>query len=128
MQASLPLGLHAHYNQGLFADHYLDHPERLQALDEWRQATGIEAAFGKITHLYSDNVVHFNRRTNEHQTEHDFIRPVLNLLWREQRSGDCYQVQVTIPTVDVRRQPDYAFFRTGQERRDADTRKGSLDY
>jgi hypothetical protein len=128
MQASLPLGLHPHNNQGLFADHYLDHPERLQALDEWRQATGIEEAFRKIAHLYSDNAVHFNKRTNEHQTEHDFIRPMLNLLWREQRSGDCYQVQVTIPTVDVRRQPDYAFFRTAQERRDADTRKGSLDY
>jgi hypothetical protein len=97
-------------------------------LDQWKQATGIEAAFGKIAHLYSDNAVHFNKRTNEHQTEHDFIRPVLNLLWREQRSGDCYQVQVTIPTADVRRQPDYAFFRTAQERRDADTRKGSLDY
>ncbi len=127
MQASLPLGLHTHNNQGLFADHYLDHPERLQALDEWRQATGIEEAFRKIAHLYSDKAVHFNRRTNEHQTEHEFIRPVLNLLWREQRSGDCYQVQVD-SAADVRRQPDYAFFRTVQERRAADTRKGSLDY
>jgi hypothetical protein len=53
---------------------------------------------------------------------------VLNLLWREQRAGDCYQVQVTIPNVDVRRQPDYAFFRTAQDRRDAEARKGSLDY
>jgi len=30
--------------------------------------------------------------------------------------------------VDVRRQPDYAFFRTAQARIEADTRKGSLDY
>ena len=112
MQASLPLGLRAHHNQGLFADHYLDNPERLQALDEWRQATGAEETFQKIAHLYSDKAVHFTKRTNESQTEHDFIRPVLNLLWREQRADDCYQVQVAIPTVDVRRQPDYAFFRT----------------
>jgi hypothetical protein len=128
MQASLSLGPRAHNNQGLFADHYLDHPERLHALDEWRQATGVEEAFRRIAHLYSDKAAHFNKRINEHQTEHDFIRPVLNLLWREQRAGDCYQVQVTIPNVDVRRQPDYAFFRTAQDRRDAETRKGSLDY
>ncbi|MBI3330267.1 MAG: hypothetical protein HYZ81_26610 [Nitrospinae bacterium] len=90
MQASLPLGLRAHNNQGLFADHYLDNSERLQALEEWRQATGTEEAFQKIAHLYSEKAVHFNNRTNEPQTEHDFIRPVLNLLWREQRPGDCY--------------------------------------
>ena len=77
MQASLSLGLRAHNNQGLFADHYLDHLERLQALDEWRQATGIDEAFRKIAHLYSDKAAHFNKRINEHQTEHDVIRPVL---------------------------------------------------
>jgi hypothetical protein len=128
MQGSLPLEFHAHNNQGLFADHYLDHPERLQALDEWRQATGVEEAFHQIAHLYNEKAAHFNKRTNEHQTEHDFIRPVLNLLWHDQRAGDCYQVQVTIPPADVRRQPDYAFFRTAQERHDAEARKGSLDY
>jgi hypothetical protein len=128
MQASLPLGLRAHNNQGLFADHYLDHPERLQTLDAWRQATGVEEALRKMTQLYSDRAAHFNRRINEYQTEHDFIQPVLNLLWREQRAGDCYQVQVSIPNADVRRQPDYAFFRMAQDRRDAEPRKGSFDY
>jgi hypothetical protein len=97
-------------------------------LDEWKQVTGVEEAFRKIVHLYSDKAIHFNRRINESQTEHEFIRPVINLLWHEQRAGDCYQVQVTIPNVDVRRQPDYAFFRTAQDRRDAEARKGSLDY
>jgi hypothetical protein len=35
---------------------------------------------------------------------------------------------VTIPNVDVRRQPDYAFFRIAQDQGDAEARKGSLDY
>lgn len=128
IQPSLPLELRAHHNQGLFAEHYLNNPDRLQALDECRQARGVEDAFRTIAHLYRDKAAHFHKRTNESQTEHDFIQPVLSLLWGEQRSGDCYQVQVSIPNVDVRRQPDYAFFRTAQARINADARKGSLDY
>jgi hypothetical protein len=65
-----------------------------------------------------------NNRTNEAQTEHDLIRPLLDLLWGE----GAYQVQVTIPNVDSRRQPDYAFFNSRAERMDADVLKGKLEY
>ncbi len=35
MQASLPLSFAMHNNRGLFADHFLNSPERLQSLVEW---------------------------------------------------------------------------------------------
>jgi hypothetical protein len=73
---------------GLFADHYLDHPDRLQVLEEWRQAAGVEETFQQIAQLYAQHAARFNSRTNEAQTEHDFIQPVLNLLWRDQRATE----------------------------------------
>ena len=114
----------AHLNQGLFADHFLEDPARLRDLAEWKEADGAEEVFQGITLLYHQHAVRFNKQTNEAQTEHDFIQPLLNLIW----GGSCYQVQVTIPNVDGRRQPDYAFFRTDEERQAADQRKGTLEY
>ncbi len=53
---------------------------------------------------------------------------MLDILWKENASGDCYEVQVNIPNVDARRQPDYAFFRTASDLNNAEARKGTLDY
>lgn len=127
VQGVLPLERHDPYNnRGLFADHYLR--ERLKDLDEWKQATGVAEAFEHIRTLYTQQKARLNDRTNEAQTERDFIQPILNFLWKEQQEGDCYQVQVSIPSVHGRPQPDYAFFRSAQERQEADQHKGSLDY
>jgi len=124
VEQSLPLDCSNYTNRNLFAEHFLSHPQRLRAMEEWKQDKGWEKAFERIGHLYRKHAVRFNSHTNEAQTEKDFICPVLDVLW-----GDgCYQVQVNIPNVEGRRQPDYAFFRSPEERRQADTRKGSLEY
>ena len=125
LQPSLPFdNLKAHNNTGLFADHFLNTPERLHAMQEWNQAAGIKNAFEQIANLYQQQARRFSERTNESQTEEGFIRPVLNLLW----SNTCYQVQVRIPTVNNQRQPDYAFFRSPEARLEADSRLGTMDY
>ncbi len=68
MQASLPLSFAMH-NRGLFADHFLNSPERLQSMVEWRQASGVAEAFKHIRQLYAERVAHFTSKTNEDQTE-----------------------------------------------------------
>lgn len=81
-------------------------------------------ALERIRKIYRKHASRFNSHTNEAQTERDFIRPVLDVLW----GSGCYQVQAPIPNVEGRRQPDYAFFRTAEVRQEADKRKGSLEY
>jgi hypothetical protein len=66
-------------NKGLFADNYLEN--RLKEEPEWQSADGVEDAFQAIKKLYEQKAAHFTARTNEAQTEHDFIKPVLDLLW-----------------------------------------------
>jgi hypothetical protein len=113
-------------NRGLFADHFLEH--RLQQLDEWKAADGLDDAFQAIQKLYRENAAEFTDDTNEPQTEHDFIQPVLDLLWRERGAGDCYRVQVVIPNLDGHRQPDYAFFRSTKDRSTAQKLLGKIEY
>ena len=48
VQNLLPLGFHPHNNQGLFAGHYLNAPARLKAMDQWKQAAGVDEAFDQI--------------------------------------------------------------------------------
>src|SRR5205085_2277861 len=98
-------------------------PQRLRSMPEWQQAAGLTVAFRRISELFSQRATLLNR-ANEAQTESDFIRPLLDILW----GNESYQVQPSIPNVDVRRQPDYAFFRTAAERDAAQPRLGALDY
>ncbi|MCE5215477.1 hypothetical protein LLH03_00480, partial [bacterium] len=113
-------------NHDLFADHYLE--QRIQDLDAWQNPDGLEEAFSALQSLYQGTATRFTDATNEAQTEHDFIQPVLNLLWGQDQPGDCYQVQVSIPNVDTRRQPDYAFFRAAEERQSAQPHLGDAQY
>lgn len=113
-------------NRGLFADHFLEY--RLSDLDEWKAADGLDDAFQAVLKLYRESAAEFTDDTNEPQTEHDFIQPVLDLLWRERRAGDCYRVQVVIPNLDGHRQPDYAFFRSTKDRSAAQKRLGRIEY
>ena len=117
-QPFLGFDMDAFQNRGLFANHYLK--DRLPKREEWKAPAGIDESFDAILSLYNERAVHFSEKTNEPQTERDFIRPVLDVLWREDMPGDSYEVQVTIPNVDKRRQPDFAFFRTPQYRQDAE--------
>lgn len=109
-------------NQGLFADHFLR--DRLVDLEEWKNPAGLESAFQQIKRVYHQCSSYFTQQTNEAQTEHDFIQPVLDILWGK----DCYQVQVTIPNLDVRHQPDYAFFPSANHRQEAEPHKGTIEY
>jgi len=109
-------------NKGLFADHYL--VERLRSLPEWTDAKGVDEVLQKIAELYSKNASQFTKNTNEPQTEKEFIQPVLDVLWGK----DCYKVQVTIPNVDSRRQPDYAFFRSPEDSKPAQPHLGKIEY
>lgn len=124
-QISLALG-EPFANRGLFADHFLS--DRIGELEQWKSAEGLSEAFAAIDKLYREKASRFRTTTNESQTERDFVRPVLDILWKENEPGDCYEVQVNIPNVDARRQPDYGFFRTAADRNNAENRKGTLDY
>jgi hypothetical protein len=120
-----PLDCPSYENHGLFADHYLREPQRLRAMEEWKQPTAsLEEARDKIVRLYRKHASRFNSHTNEAQTEKHFICPVLDLLW----GANCYEVQPPIPNVEGRRQSDYGFFRTAEEKQEADKHKGSLEY
>jgi len=122
VEQSLPLDCGEYQNRGLFADHFLR--ERLKERDEWTLATGVEDAFTKIADLCRRCTSRFNGRTNEAQTEKHFIRPVLDLLW----GTECYDVQSTVPKKKHPQQPDYAFFRTDEERQEAEKHKGRPEY
>lgn len=114
-------------NRGLFADHFLK--TRLAQLPGWSADAGLQQAFEALRALYRSRAVKFGDHTNEAQTEDDFIKPVLNVLWGEAAPGDCFQVQVSIPGIGVnRRQPDYALFRNAADRSAADALAGTLDY
>ncbi len=87
MQTHLALGDQFN-NRGLFADHFLNDPQQhlLKALPEWQQADGLDAAWKAIEKLFRDKAARFTANTNEAQTERDFVRPVLDILW----GGDSY--------------------------------------
>ena len=112
-------------NRGLFADNYLEN--HLPNLSNWEDVAGLDDALQAIRRLYREKSGSLPDM-NESQTEHDFIQPVLNILWQEANPGDCYQVQVSIPNLDARRQPDYGLFRFAAERQDADSRLKTIEY
>jgi len=107
-------------NTGLFADHFLEH--RLPELPEWQAADDVAEVFSRVKMLFEERAAQFTGDTNEAQTENDFIRPVLDILW----GHECYQVQAEIPNADARRVPDYAFSVGAEDRDAAQKRVGSL--
>ena len=119
-------GWEACFNRGLFADHFLEH--RLPDMPEWRAADELEEAFKVLQKRYRQHAVRFSKKTNEAQTEHDFVQPVLDILWRDREPGDCYEVQVRIPNLDADRQPDYAFFRAAADHESAAPKVGTMDF
>jgi len=112
-------------NRNLFADNYLKH--HLAGLPGWQEYRGLDDSFAAIKRLYNERAGSL-ADANESQTEHDFIRPILDILWQEESPGDCYQVQVVIPNLNGHRQPDYALFRRAEDRVAADALRGQVDY
>ena len=94
------LAFPAHYNQQLFADHYLN--EVLPDRPAW-QALAAEAqpVMDQIAVILSSYVP----STNERQTEDDLICPVLRLL------GHDFELQAPLRTPENVKSPDYVFYR-----------------
>jgi len=112
-------------NKSLFADNFLK--ERLSDLPEWTATDRLDESLRAIQSLYREKAARLSR-SSEPQTEREFIRPILDILWGEEGPGDCYEVQPPLPNVDSHRWPDFAFFRSSADRESAEPRKGTLEY
>lgn len=121
-QTMLDLGLEVHVNRGLFADHYLE--DILPSLQVWQCDDEAEAVLKKLRDIYERHATKFTGKTNEAQTEDDFVKPVLDVLWDK----NSYQVQCNIKTPDGVSRTDYGFFRDADTRDKADALKGSPQF
>ena len=98
--AQLPLTGRPHRNQQLFSDHYLD--VVLPMLPQWQsQRENAVRLLAEVQRIFAD----FVPSTNEAQTEHEFIRPVLEAL------GHTFEVQPALHTPGNVKRPDYIFYR-----------------
>ena len=88
-------------NQSLFSNYYLD--SLIVGQPQWAGTPNIESDYAAIKELF-DAVAPNAEHLNEAQTEHEFIRPVLNQL------GHVFEVQPTLHTSQGAKVPDYAFF------------------
>ena len=97
---------------GLFSEHYVDiKGERLPETDLYKHLTPPDEIREEIKRLY-DDVKNTVDNKKESQLEHEFIRPVLDVL------GFHYIVDVTTPAGS----PDYAIFPDDGSRSSADAR------
>lgn len=107
-------------NRNLFSAHFLKEllpKDESWAVDEDKVRLAIQAALN----LYAprkEELPHLN----EAQLEQEFVRPLLESL------GHVFQVQPSLPTSEGVRRPDYAFFATSEDKRQARKQKGKLDY
>ena len=112
------------HNRGLFATHFLAKEKGLQDMPEWRDDDGVDEAKAKIRKLIEERAINLSSATNEPQTEHDLIQPILDVLW----GTGSYEVQPRLPAVDEERQPDYAFFLSPQACQEAKPALGTMEY
>lgn len=107
-------------NRNLFSDHFLK--ELLPKDESWAvDEDKVRVAMQGTLHLYArrkEDLPHLN----EAQLEQEFVRPLLESL------DHVFQVQPSLPTSQGVRRPDYAFFATREEKRQARKHKGKLDY
>ena len=98
-------------NRNLFSDHFL---KKLPTQDEsWQvDEDRLKLAMQAAANLYAGRDEEW-ARSNESQLEDKLVRPMLGKL--EHR----FEVQTSLPTVEGRRWPDYAFFATDEDRREA---------
>lgn len=107
-------------NRNLFSDHFLR--ELLPDDESWVvDEDKLRLATQATLNLYApraDELPHLN----EAQLEQEFVRPLLESL------GHVFQVQPSLPTPEGVRRPDYAFFATREDKRQAGKHKGKIDY
>ena len=109
----LPSGVH---NSSLFSDYFL---VELVREDPFFQRATREAAgvFEEIRALHK-HVKFRLPEANEAETEHLFIRPVLDILgWK-----DLYTLQPSVPSYEGTRRPDFCFFASTEDLEDAEHR------
>jgi hypothetical protein len=102
MSASqLPLALaQRHHNRQLFADRYLD--ETLPRRNTWLDLVDAAApVLAQVRALFDA----FTPSSNEAQTEHELVRPVLAAL------GHTFEIQAALRTPKGTKKPDYLFYR-----------------
>ena len=92
-------------NQSLFSNYYLD--SLIVEQPQWTDTPNIESDYAATKELFN-TVAPNAEHLNEAQTEHEFIRPVLNQL------GHVFEVQPSLQTSQGTRVPDYAFFASGE--------------
>ena len=99
--SQLPLALaQRHYNRQLFADRYLD--DTLPSRPAWHAL--VDAATPVLKQVQA-LMAAFVPSSNEAQTEHDLVRPVLTAL------GHTFEVQAALRTPKGTKKPDYLFYR-----------------
>lgn len=107
-------------NRNLFSDHFLR--ELLPEDESWAvDDDKVRLAMQATLNLYAPRKEEFPD-LNEAQLEQEFVRPMLESL------GHVFQVQPSLPTSEGVRRPDYAFFATREDKRQAGKHKGKLDY
>ncbi|MFN8470236.1 MAG: Eco57I restriction-modification methylase domain-containing protein [Caldilineaceae bacterium] len=105
-QAQPPLLLaQRHYNHQLFADRYLD--VTLPGRTAWRGLLDeARPVLDRIQAIFAG----YTPSTNEAQTEHELVRPVLEAL------GHSFEVQVALRTPRGVKRPDFVFYRSAAAR------------
>jgi hypothetical protein len=98
--AQLVLVARPHNNRQLFSDHYLNTILPQQPGWELLRADA-QTALEAIRAIYAA----YTPSSNEAQTEHDLIRPILKLLGHE------FEVQPALKTPDGTKRPDYVCYR-----------------
>jgi len=98
-------------NRNLFSDHFLK--DLLPQDESWQvDEDKLKLAMQGATNLYAGREEEWSQ-SNEAQLERKLVRPMLGNL------GHCFEVQTSLPTVEGRRWPDYTFFATDENRREA---------
>lgn len=108
-------------NQSLFSEYYLQ--ELVRDDEFWQESLGqAQNGWEKLRDVYR-KVAFRLAGANEAETERLFIRPVLDAL------GHLYALQPTVPSPEGPRRPDFAFFTTEEELREAERLfKGKVEF
>lgn len=105
-------------NRFLFSDYYL---KLLPKQEEFKSVKGLEGLLKDIRDLYFDKKDKLSTHS-EGGLEYDFIRPILDML------DHIYEPLTSLPTYEGIKHPDYAFFETIEDKKEALKHKGKKDF
>ena len=111
----------AYHNTGLFSDYFLE--KRLEDVAGWdKDATDAARLQQELRALLEAARPNLEADANEPQTEHVFVRPLLDAL------GFVYDVQTGLPAWGGAERPDYAVFRSQEVLQAALPLRGQLAF